>query len=138
MMERTLSILKPNTVEDGHIGDVVARFEKAGLKITAMRMMHLSCREAEAFYAEHRGKPFFEGLVNFMTRGAIVAMALEGENAIERNREIMGATDPSKAEPGTIRALYARSMTENAVHGSDSLASASREIAFFFPAMVLI
>lgn len=137
MMERTLSILKPNAVEDAHVGDIVALFEKAGLKITAMRMMHLSRREAEAFYAEHRGKPFFEGLVSFMTRGAIVALALEGENAIERNREIMGATDPAKAEPGTIRALYARSMTENAVHGSDSPASASREIAFFFPAMLL-
>ncbi len=135
MTEKTLSIIKPNAVADGHIGDIVARFEKADLKISAMRMMHLSLREAEAFYAEHQGKPFFAGLVAFMTRGPIVAMVLEGEAAIERNREIMGATDPSKAEPGTLRALFARSMTENAVHGSDSVASATREIGFFFPAM---
>ncbi|MCU0661975.1 MAG: nucleoside-diphosphate kinase [Myxococcota bacterium] len=135
MTEKTLSIIKPNAVADGHIGDIVARFEKADLKIAAMRMLHLSLREAEAFYAEHQGKPFFAGLVAFMTRGPIVAMVLEGEAAIERNREIMGATDPSKAEPGTLRALFARSMTENAVHGSDSVASAAREIGFFFPAM---
>lgn len=135
MTERTLSIIKPNAVAEGHVGEIIARFETVQLEIAALRMMRLSQREAEAFYAEHQGKPFFEGLVAFMTSGPIIAMVLKGERAIERNREIMGATDPAKAQPGSIRAVYARSMTENAVHGSDSPASALREVAFFFPTM---
>lgn len=135
MTERTLSIIKPNAVAEGHVGEIIARFETVQLEIAALRMMRLSQREAEAFYAEHQGKPFFEGLVAFMTSGPIIAMVLKGERAIERNREIMGATDPAKAQPGSIRAVYARSMTENAVHGSDSPASALREVSFFFPTM---
>ncbi len=133
MLEQTLSMIKPNAVGAGHIGDIIARFEKEGLRIAALKMKHLAPREAEAFYAEHRGKPFFEGLVSFMTSGPMCAIVLEGEGAIEKNREIMGATDPAKAAPGTLRALYAASMTENAVHGSDSPKSAAREIPFFFP-----
>jgi nucleoside-diphosphate kinase len=133
MLEQTLSMIKPNAVDAGNIGNIISRFEKEGLKIAALRMKHLSRREAEAFYAEHRGKPFFERLVEFMSSGPMCALVLEGEDAIEKNREIMGATDPSKAAPGTLRALYASSMTRNAVHGSDSEKSAAREIAFFFP-----
>ncbi|MCP4603233.1 MAG: nucleoside-diphosphate kinase [Proteobacteria bacterium] len=133
MNERTLSMIKPNAVNKGNTGDILARFEKEGLKIAALKMMHLSKREAEAFYAEHAGKPFFEELVTFMSSGPMCALVLEGKEVIERNREIMGATDPSKAAPGTLRALYAASMTENAVHGSDSPKSAAREISFFFP-----
>lgn len=135
MSEKTLSMIKPNAVKAGHIGDIIARFEKEGLKIAALKMKHLSPRETEAFYAEHKGKPFFEGLVAFMTSGPMCALVLEGQGAIDKNRDIMGATNPEKAAPGTLRALYAASMTENAVHGSDSPASAAREIAFFFPSM---
>jgi nucleoside-diphosphate kinase len=135
MTERTLSMIKPNAVAAGNIGNIIARFEKEGIKIAALKMMHLSQREAEAFYAEHNGKPFFAELVGFMSSAPMCALVLEGENVIEKNREIMGATDPSKAAPGTLRALYAESMTANAVHGSDSPTSAAREIGFFFPQM---
>jgi nucleoside-diphosphate kinase len=133
MLEQTLSMIKPNAVSAGNIGAIISTFENAGLKVVAMRMMYLSKREAETFYAEHDGKPFFERLVTFMSSGPMCALVLEGENVIEKNRELMGATDPAKAAPGTLRALYARSMTQNAVHGSDSIESAKREIAFFFP-----
>ena len=132
MTERTLSMIKPNAVKAGNVGNILAHFEKAGIKIAALRMMHLSKREAEGFYAEHKGKPFFDELVGFMSSGPMCALVLEGEGVIEKNREIMGATDPSKAAPGTLRALYANSMTENAVHGSDSPTSAAREIGYFF------
>ena len=137
MTERTLSMIKPNAVAAGNIGNIIARFEKEGIKIAALKMMHLSKREAEAFYAEHNGKPFFAELVGFMSSAPMCALVLEGDNVIEKNREIMGATDPSKAAPGTLRALYAESMTANAVHGSDSPTSAGREIGFFFPQMAV-
>lgn len=133
MRQKTLSMIKPNAVKAGHIGDIIARFEKEGLKIAALKMKFLSAREAEGFYAEHKEKPFFPDLVRFMTSGPMCALVLEGENAIEKNRELMGATNPEKAAPGTLRALYAASMTENAVHGSDSETSAEREIGYFFP-----
>ena len=135
MNERTLSMIKPNAVVAGHIGEIIARFEGAGLRVASLRMLHLSTREAEAFYAEHDGKPFFERLVAFMSSGPMCAIVLEGNDAIEKNREIMGATDPAMAAPGTLRALYAENMTKNAVHGSDSPRSATREISFFFPEM---
>ncbi len=131
-VEQTLSIIKPDAVRDNHIGEIVSRFEKAGLKIVAQRMMHLSQAEAEGFYAEHKGKVFFEGLVNFMTSGPVVVQVLSGENAIALNREVMGATDPAKAAPGTLRALFGSAISSNAVHGSDSPTSAAREIAYFF------
>jgi nucleoside-diphosphate kinase len=133
MTERTLSIIKPNAVAAHRIGAILGRFEDEGLAIAALRMVRLTRTQAESFYAEHRGKPFFDGLVAFMTSGPICVQVLEGEDAVERNRAIMGATDPARAAPGTLRALYALSMTENAVHGSDGAASAAREIAFFFP-----
>ena len=133
MNQKTLSMIKPNAVKAGNIGNIIARFEKEGLKIAALKMKFLSVREAEGFYAEHKGKPFFPSLVEFMTSGPMCALVLEGENAIEKNREIMGATNPEKAATGTLRALYAASMTENAVHGSDSETSAAREIGYFFP-----
>ena len=132
MTERTLSMIKPNAVAAGNVGNILTHFEKAGIKIAALKMMHLSKREAEGFYAEHKGKPFFEELVGFMSSAPMCALVLEGDGVIEKNREIMGATDPSKAAPGTLRALYANSMTENAVHGSDSPSSAAREIGYFF------
>lgn len=137
-MERTLSIIKPDAVRKGHIGDVIARFEREGLRIAAARMVHLSRREAEGFYAEHRARGFFGELVDFMTSGPVVVMVLEGENAIARNREIMGATDPAKAAEGTLRKLYAASIGENAVHGSDSPASAAREVAYFFASTEIV
>ena len=133
-MERTFSIIKPNAVRKGVIGPIIARFEAEGLKIAAMRMIHMSRAEVEGFYAEHIGKPFFEGLAAFMTSGPCVVLVLEGEDAILRNREIMGATNPANAAEGTLRKLYADSLTENAVHGSDAPGSAAREIAWFFPA----
>lgn len=134
-VEQTLSIIKPDAVRDNHIGEIVGRFEKAGLKIVAQRMMHLSQAEAEGFYAEHKGKPFFEGLVEFMTSGPVVVQVLSGENAIALNREVMGATDPAKAAPGTLRALFGSAISSNAVHGSDSPTSAAREIAYFFASL---
>jgi len=132
-IERTLSIIKPDAVEKGVIGRIISRFETSDLKPVAMQMKHLSRREAEGFYAEHQGKPFFEGLVEFMTRGPVVVMVLEGEDAIAANRKVMGATNPEKADPGTLRKEFATSMTENSVHGSDSPTSAAREISYFFP-----
>lgn len=132
MSERTLSIIKPDAVSKNHIGDIIARFEKAGLRIVAAKMLHLSRQQAEQFYAVHKERPFFKDLVNFMITGPVVVMVLEGENAITKNRDIMGATDPKKATPGTIRADFASSIDENAVHGSDSSDNAKTEISFFF------
>jgi nucleoside-diphosphate kinase len=134
-IERTLSIIKPDGVQKGIIGKIIARFEDAGLKPVAMRMVHLSQREAEGFYAVHRERPFFKGLVEFMTSGPVLVMALEGESAIAKNREVMGATDPAKAAPGTIRKDFATSMGENTVHGSDAPETAKAEIAYFFPSV---
>ncbi len=130
--ENTLSIIKPNSVAANHIGAIIERFEKGGLHIAGMKMLHLSQDQAERFYAIHKGRPFFKELVSFMISGPVVVMVLQGPKAIEKNREIMGATDPSKAAPGTIRADFAKSMTENAVHGSDAPETAKTEIAFFF------
>jgi len=131
-LERTLSIVKPDGVRGNHIGEVCRRFEKAGLSIVAARMLHLSQREAEGFYAVHRERPFFKDLVRYMTSGPVMVQVLEGEGAIQRNRDIMGATDPKKAAPGTIRADLATSIEQNVVHGSDAADTAAREIAFFF------
>ena len=131
-LERTLSIVKPDGVEKNLIGEVYRRFEQAGLRIVAARMMHLTRTEAEGFYAVHRERPFFNDLCAYMTSGPVVVQVLEGENAVARNREIMGATDPKKAEPGTIRADLAKSIEENVVHGSDSAENAAREIGYFF------
>lgn len=134
-IETTLSILKPDAVRKNAIGQILSRFEGAGLEIVAARMMHLSRRQAEAFYAVHRERPFFGDLVDFMTSGPVFVQALRGENAIARNRELMGATDPKKAAPGTIRADFADSIDANAVHGSDSAETAAAEVAFFFPTL---
>ena len=131
-MERTFSIIKPNAVADNNIGNVIARFEKEGLRIAALKLTHLSKEKAEGFYIEHKERPFFGSLVGFMTEGPVVLMVLEGENAVEKNRKIMGATNPANAEEGTIRKLYAKSIEANAVHGSDSQAAAEREINYFF------
>ncbi len=133
--ERTLSIIKPDAVAKNAIGEIYARFEKNGLKIVAARMRQLSRAEAEAFYAVHRQRPFFKDLVDFMVSGPIMVQVLEGENAIAKNRDLMGATDPKKAAKGTIRADFADSIDANAVHGSDSAQTAATEIAFFFPEM---
>jgi len=132
-IERTFSIVKPDAVAKNHIGDIYQRFEQGGLRIVAARMLHLSREQAAAFYAVHQQRPFFGELVDFMTSGPIMVQVLEGENAIARNRELMGATDPAKAAPGTIRADFAQEVTENAVHGSDGPETAAAEIAFFFP-----
>ena len=131
-LERTLSIVKPDGVARNLIGEVCRRFEQAGLRIVASRMLYLSQREAEGFYAVHRERPFFQDLVRYMTSGPVVVQVLEGENAIARNREIMGATDPKKAAKGTIRADLALSIEQNVVHGSDAVDTAEREIAYFF------
>ena len=131
-MERTFSIIKPNAVADSNIGNIIARFEKEGLRIAALKLTKLSKEKAEGFYIEHKERPFFGSLVGFMTEGPVVLMVLEGENAVEKNRKIMGATNPAQAEEGTLRKLYAKSIEANAVHGSDSLASADREINYFF------
>lgn len=130
--ERTLSIVKPDAVSKHNIGNIIAKLEKSGLTIVAARMTHLTKAQAEAFYAVHKGRPFYNDLVNFMTTGPILVMVLEGENAITKNREIMGATDPKKAASGTIRAEYASNIEENAVHGSDAPDTAKTEINFFF------
>lgn len=130
--ERTLSIVKPDAVAKNVIGEIYSRFEKAGLKIVAAKMMHLTQEQAEGFYAEHKERPFFNDLVAFMTSGPVVVQVLEGEGAIMKNRDLMGATNPKEAEAGTIRADFASSIDANAVHGSDSAASAEREIAYFF------
>jgi len=130
--ERTLSIIKPDAVGKNLVGDIVSRFEKAGLQVIAMRMEQLSEGKAKGFYAEHDGKPFFKDLVSFMTSGPVVLQVLEGEDAILKNRELMGSTNPQEAEKGTIRADFANSIDANAVHGSDSPSSAAREIDYFF------
>jgi nucleoside-diphosphate kinase len=136
-IERTLSIIKPDAVAKNVIGQIYTRFEKAGLKIIAARMTQLSRAEAEGFYAVHRERPFFKDLVDFMISGPVMVQALEGDNAIARNRDLMGATDPKKAEKGTIRADFADSIDANAVHGSDAVETAKVEIAYFFPALNL-
>jgi nucleoside-diphosphate kinase len=131
-LERTLSIVKPDGVARNLIGDVYHRFEKAGLRIVAARMLQLTQRQAEGFYAVHRERPFFRDLCSYMTSGPVMVQVLEGESAVQRHRDIMGATDPKKAAPGTIRADLASSIEENVVHGSDSAENAAREIAYFF------
>ncbi len=131
-IERTLSIIKPDAVAANHIGAIIDRLERAGLRVVAARMLHLDRARAEAFYAVHRERPFFAELVEFMTSGPCLVQVLEGEDAIARNREVMGATNPREAAPGTIRADFAEEVTENAVHGSDAPETAEREIAFFF------
>ena len=131
-IERTLSIIKPDGVEKAYIGRIISRFETSGLKPVAMRMVHLSRKEAEGFYAVHRERPFFKDLVAYMTSGPVVLMVLEGENAIARNREVMGATDPAKAAKGTIRKDFGTSIERNTVHGSDGPDTARTEIAYFF------
>lgn len=131
-VERTLSIIKPDAVAKNVIGEIIARFEKANLQVVAAKMLHLSREQAEGFYAEHKERPFFGDLVDFMTSGPVVVQVLEGENAISQNRDLMGATNPKEAAAGTIRADFANSIDANAVHGSDSAASAEREVAYFF------
>jgi nucleoside-diphosphate kinase len=131
-MERTLSIVKPDAVSKNNIGGIIQMLEKAGLKVVGAKMLHLSREQAEGFYAVHKARPFFNDLVEFMISGPCLVMVLEGENAVNRNREIMGATDPKKAEKGTIRATFAEGIEANAVHGSDSLENARTEIQYFF------
>jgi nucleoside-diphosphate kinase len=131
-IERTLSIIKPDAVAKNIIGEIYSRFEKNGLRIIAARMMQLGKEQAEGFYAVHRERPFYKDLVEFMTSGPVIVQVLEGENAINKNRELMGATNPSDAAPGTIRADFATTVDENAVHGSDGPDTAKQEIAFFF------
>jgi len=133
-VERTLSIIKPDAVKKNAIGQIIARFEQAGLRVAAARMMHLSRAEAEGFYAVHRERPFFRDLVDFMISGPVFVQVLEGDDAVAKNRELMGATDPRKAAKGTIRADFADSIDANAVHGSDGAQTARTEIAYFFPA----
>jgi nucleoside-diphosphate kinase len=131
-VERTISIIKPDAVAKNVIGEIYARFEQAGLKIVAAKMMHLSKEQAGEFYAVHKDRPFYGELIEYMTSGPIMVQVLEGENAIAKNREVMGATNPKDAAPGTIRADFANDITENAVHGSDAAETATAEIAFFF------
>ena len=132
MTERTLSIIKPDAVGKNHIGDIISRFEKQGLRIVGAKMKQLTKDEAEGFYAVHKERPFFKDLVSFMLTGPVLILVLEGSNAIAKNREVMGATDPKKADPGTIRADFASSIDENCVHGSDSSENARLEISYFF------
>ncbi len=134
-VERTLSIIKPDAVAKNVVGQILSRFEKAGLKLVACRMTQLSRADAEGFYAVHQARPFFKDLVDFMISGPVVVQVLEGEGAIQKNRDLMGATDPKKAEAGTIRADFADSIDANAVHGSDAPETAATEIAYFFPSM---
>jgi nucleoside-diphosphate kinase len=131
-IERTLSIIKPDAVANNVIGEIYSRFEKAGLKVVAAKMMHLSQDKAEGFYAEHKERPFFKDLVSFMTSGPVIVQVLEGESAVLAHRDLMGATNPAEAAAGTIRADFAKSIDENACHGSDSVESAAREVAYFF------
>ncbi len=131
-IERTLSIIKPDAVAKNVVGEIYSRFEKAGLSVVAARMVHLSQQQAEGFYAEHKERPFFGDLVSFMTSGPVMIQVLEGDDAVIKNRDLMGATNPKEAAAGTIRADFAQSIDENAVHGSDSTTSAAREIAYFF------
>ena len=133
--ERTLSIIKPDAVANNVIGQILARFEAAGLRITAARMVRLSRKDAEGFYAVHRSRPFFKDLVDFMISGPVMVQVLEGDDAIQKNRDLMGATDPKKAAKGTIRADFAQSIDANAVHGSDGVETAQTEIAYFFPSL---
>ena len=137
-IERTLSIIKPDGVEKGVIGRVISRFETAGLKPVAIRMAHLSQAEAEGFYAVHKARPFFNDLVTFMTSGPVVLMVLEGEGAVLKNRDIMGATDPKKAAEGTIRKDFATDIEKNTVHGSDAPETAKVEISYFFPEVEIV
>lgn len=132
VIEQTLSIIKPDALGKNHVGEIISRFEKAGLRIVAARMVQLSKEDAQGFYAVHKARPFYNDLVSFMITGPVMVMVLEGENAIAKNREIMGATDPKKASAGTIRHDLASSIDENAVHGSDAVETAKSEIAFFF------
>ena len=136
-IERTISIVKPDAVGKNVIGKIYSRFEENGLRIVAAKMKHLSVREAQEFYAVHKERPFYDSLVAFMTSGPVMIQVLEGENAIAKNRDLMGATDPKKAAPGTIRADFAESIDANAVHGSDGQDTAKAEVAFFFPAMTV-
>ncbi|OBX76335.1 nucleoside-diphosphate kinase [Moraxella atlantae] len=131
-IERTLSIIKPDAVAGNHIGDIYSRFEKAGLRVVGAKMLHLDNDKAGGFYAEHKERPFYNDLVKFMTSGPVLVSVLEGENAVAKHREIMGATNPAEAAEGTIRRDFASSIDQNAVHGSDSTTSAAREIAYFF------
>jgi nucleoside-diphosphate kinase len=131
-LERTLSIIKPDAVKKNVIGEIDYRIEKNGLKILALKMVHLTRKQAEGFYAEHQGKPFFDGLVDFMTSAPVVVQVLEGEEAVTKYRALMGATDPKQAEPGTIRAEFGTEVPFNVVHGSDSIESANREISYYF------
>ena len=131
-IQRTLSIIKPDAVAKNVVGEIISRFEKNNLKIIAAKLITLSVSDAGGFYAEHKGKPFYDDLIEFMTSGPVFIQVLEGEDSISKNRELMGNTDPSKADPGTIRADFAQTIDANAVHGSDSEKSAEREIAFFF------
>lgn len=131
-IERTLSIIKPDAVAKNVIGEIYSRFEKAGLQVVAGKMMHLTQEQAEGFYAEHKERPFFGDLVSFMTSGPVMVQVLQGENAVLTHRDLMGATNPAEAAAGTIRADFAQSIDENAVHGSDSVESAAREVAYFF------
>lgn len=133
--ERTLSIIKPDAVAKNVIGQILTRFENAGLRVAACRMIHLSRAQAEGFYAVHKARPFFKDLVDFMVSGPVVIQVLEGDGAIQKNRDLMGATDPKKADAGTIRADFADSIDANAVHGSDAPETAATEIAYFFPAL---
>ena len=137
-VERTLSIVKPDGVKKGIVGDILGRFEAAGLKLAALKMVHLSKKEAEGFYAVHKERPFFDELTNFMSGGPVVISVLEGENAIGKNREIMGATNPAEADLGTIRRDHALSVGENTVHGSDAPETAKSEIAYFFSETELV
>ncbi|MBI2742942.1 MAG: nucleoside-diphosphate kinase [Chlamydiales bacterium] len=131
-LEQTLSIIKPDGVAGNHIGEIIARFEKSGLKIVGAKMLHLSPEQAKGFYAVHAHRPFFQELINFMISGPCLIMVLEGQDAVMKNRNLMGATNPKEAAPGTIRADFAKTIDKNAVHGSDSLENAKTEIAFFF------
>ncbi len=136
--ERTLSILKPDALQSGVIGKILTKLEEAGLKPVAMKMLHLTQQEAEGFYAVHRERPFFRSLVQYMTSGPVIVQVLEGEDAVTRNREVMGATNPANAAPGTIRKLFAKSIEANSVHGSDSAENARTEIAYFFAQTELV
>src|SRR2546423_675691 len=137
-VERTLSILKPDALQSGVVGKILTKFEEAGLKPVAMKMLQLTKQQAEGFYAVHRERPFFKSLVEYMTSGPVIVQVLEGENAVARNREVMGATDPAKAAEGTIRKLFARSIEANSAHGSDSVENARTEIAWFFAQIALV
>lgn len=138
MLERTLAIIKPDAVQKRVVGDIIARYEKVGLYPIAMNMLSLSKKEAEGFYAVHRERPFFQDLTRFMSSGPVVVLVLEGEDAIKKNRELMGATDSSKAAPGTIRAAHGTDIERNAVHGSDAPDTAKFEIGYFFPGVALV